>query len=82
MRARQHKSARYESANHESDKYGKPNIHNITLNLILKTILVQLIKSSTAFIVTTTTTISNNNNNNNIIIIIIIIIIYNYYNYW
>ena len=44
MRTHQHESVCHESANHESAKNDKPNIHNITPNLILKAIFVQLIK--------------------------------------
>ena len=47
MRAYQHVSTHHESANHESAKKGKPNIHNTKPNLMLKAIFAQLIKSPT-----------------------------------
>ena len=48
MIVHQHESARYESANRESAKCGKPNIYNNNNKFNVKSGFLQLIKSQTS----------------------------------
>ena len=50
MRAHQHESTCHESANFECAKYGKPNIHIIAPDSMLKAVFVQLIKPPISFL--------------------------------